>query len=272
MEMLYLFRLQRNSKTSIYHIFDTHTESIIHANNELILKIIHEYRMEIKNLYADNRGIQLKKWPRANISNRFEENIDIALNCILIGKVGKQKFKIINNEGKSKYVEEDFLKRYVKAGRIANCDYLMNGEIEEYKSIDTCSIETDSQFVNNINQEYKKFKAKANMLGVRATFDYTVEGRDVKLINCRENGSKVIVPNFITTICTAAFQGKGIQELILNNGLKHIGIGAFSLNNLNHVDIPETVEFIGDGAFDYNSKQQGKLIYKKLNTNTIIIE
>ena len=207
--MLYLFGLQRNGTRSIYRLFDTHTESVIDANNELIIKLINEYATEMKNLYVDNQEIRIKKWPNASIDYGSREWVNVALNNILIGKVGKQKFKLLNHNGEIKYTEEDFLKRLIRRGKVANCEYTINGKIEEYKSIDTCNTTTDPYFINYIDQEFKKFRVKANVLGIGSAFGYTIEGQEVKIINYTEGRTKIIVPNFITTICADAFENKG---------------------------------------------------------------
>ena len=84
-----------------------------------------------------------------------------------------------------------------------------------------------------------------------------------------------MIPSFITTICARAFMFKSIRELTLSKGLKHIGSDAFGGNAIKHVEIPETVQFICQGAFEYNEaviSKNNKQIYHMTNPNTLIID
>jgi hypothetical protein len=66
-----------------------------------------------------------------------------------------------------------------------------------------------------------------------------------------ENG-KLIVPEGVTEIPYSAFyDNKRLKEVVLPSTLKSIGSYAFGRTNIEYIDIPDSVEEIGNNAFDH---------------------
>lgn len=269
--MLYLIRYQiMNNETTLYHLFETHTESVIKANNRVTLELIRKHGLEIKNIYIDNGHIQIKKWPNT-IRPYSRDRRDGASEYILLGRSGAEEFKLVNNAGDVSYIGSKQLKAIIETADITNCDYIEGEKI--YRSTDTSSLMTDPAFKKYIAREYERFAAKTTLLGLNMGFQYIVEGEDVKLVHYTGKDSKVIVPNFVTAICGGAFRYRGITSLILNSGLKYIGSYAFTGNQIDYIELPETVEFVGQGAFKYTiSGVTFKGVHKKLNDNVLMLD
>ena len=234
--MLYLVNIDRSGKfKDTYKLFETHTESISNVNSAYVKELINEHRMEIKNIYTDIDGMHIKDWP---YHKRIKDKKSI---CILLGKINENKFKIIASTGEITYIDAYDLKLNIENSNIANCDF---EEYTFYKSIDTCSIITNKEFEDSIELEHTKFRSKVLLLGMNIDYEYRIEGKEVKIINYTGSSKRVIIPNFVTTICKEAFAHKHISEIQLNKGLKYIGKNAFEDNRLEHIIIPETVQFI----------------------------
>ena len=66
---------------------------------------------------------------------------------------------------------------------------------------------------------------------------------------CRDL-EEVILPDGITEIATKAFAGcKKLKSIILPKSVKKIERDAFKYSGIEHIDLPESLEVIGDGAF-----------------------
>ena len=77
--------------------------------------------------------------------------------------------------------------------------------------------------------------------------------------------NKIEIPESVKIIEQRAFlKNKGIKTLILNNGLKEIGICAFDNTNIKEITIPESVEKIGQSAFEYCNNLE-KVTYNAIN-------
>ena len=294
--MLYiLMQRQVKHRGEIYSIFETHTESVITGDEKSIIEFINKSKMHIGNGYVKDGKMQLKQWPHrmespnsgtnkvsgirvtigASINgkvikmqdNTEESTIKPEVRYILLGKVAENRFKVVDNTGLASYIGEKCLKENIELGTIANCIY--KEDEKEYKSIDTCNLQTDPIFVAHIANKYEAFRAKTLILGLDISFYYTIEDKDVKITDYTGNSRRVIIPNFITTICEDAFLNHGIADLKLSEGLKYIGNDAFKGNNLEQVIIPKTVEFIGQSAFKFNDIME---VAKKLNPNTTTIK
>ena len=270
--MLYLVRYYEEPKDmdTYYYMFETHTESVLKVNSKDLIQLITEYGMEAKNVYIKNNEIQIKKWPH-NIIQYTEKEKKRSLEYILLSKVTEKSFKMFRFTGETVQITDNYLKKIIQDGRVANCDYIEDKEII-YSSIDTYETKIDSDFERYIAKKYEEFIAKTLLLGMDISFNYVIENEDVKLKKYTGNSYKVVIPSFITTICPEVFQYEGLSELILNNGLKYIGSRAFQGNSIKYIDIPKTVEIICHDAFKSNGAiNDTKEIYTKLNSKTIII-
>ena len=243
--MLYLISTREEGVHSrIYCLFETHTESIIECREPAVVRLVNRCNMETVNIKIIDDKVKVKTWPN-DIEKQYIKNI----TYILMGKVNEQRFKLIRLDNKIIYMDEIRLKQYIESNNIINCSF-KNGE---YKSIDTYNTSIDDKFRQYIDKEYNKFIAKTALVGRQISFDYSIENTEVKITKYTGKDKRVIIPNFITTVNEGAFSNKGIEELILNDGLKYIGSKAFTYNTLKYVQIPKTVEFIGIGAFRGNN-------------------
>ena len=260
--------IKKIASKDIYHLFETHTESIIKAREDLVIELLEKRKIEAKNIYIKHKKIQIKEWPH-NIKPYSVNKADRESEFILLGQINDQRFKLINNTEGVVYATEKQLKRLILFNRVANCSYEDGTE----KSIDTCSIKIDPELIRQTKQKYEEFRAKTRLLGLDVAFEYTIENEDIKITKYTGTSAKVILPNFITTICKEAFMRAHLEEIILNAGLKHVGNGAFAFNRIKHADIPEAVEIVLQNAFIFNIPGvEHSVTYRKLNTNTLIIE
>ena len=250
--MLYIARIddREDGGESYYYMFETHTESLIYGNLKLATELLTSYKMEAKNFCIANGEIKIKQWPHK--IKKSSEIRDSVKYYILLTDKNKQQFKLVNVKGVVRYCSSNELRDLIEDKRIANCTYDKNSG---YKSIDTYTIPSSIKFEKRIELKYNEFRAKTTMLGLDTNFKYIIEGKDVKLVSYTGASKKVILPGFITTICKRAFKAAGVIEIILNNGLKYIGNEAFMGNELSHVEIPSSVNFIGRMAFHNNSNE-----------------
>ena len=267
--MLYLLKVEKlASKDLIYHIFETHTDSVIEANDKLVVELLSKYKMEAKNIYLKEDKIQIKDWP-----HKIEQySKSQKTYYVLLGKASDDIFKLIRSTGFIEYLNQDYLKELIEIGSVANCDYVDGGE-RIYRSIDTRDMRTDPKFFSYISSKYKEFTAKVALLGLDIRFSYTIENEEVKITKYIGTSNKVILPSFVTAICYRAFAAKGLlEEVKLNEGLKYIGNMAMSGCRIESIILPHSLEFVGQSAFRFNGHTDpNKKIYKKLNPNTIIL-
>ena len=270
--MLYLIMTATTrDKNKIYTIFETHTESKIRANTEFMVDILTRYKMKSKNIYIENGELKIKEWPHpiTDLSN-YEQTI--GLNSILIGKIEEKKFKIINSSGHAQYINKASLQKLIRLGKLANCNFETIKQKNVYKSIDTCKLEASKEFEENIAEKYAQFMAKCRLLGLNMTFKYIIEDADIKITKYTGTSTRVIIPKFITTVCSYAFEAQGIKELTLNSGLVYIGTNAFKNNKLELVNLPTTIKFIGESAFeDQDNGVRNNDVIKKLSNSTLIL-
>ena len=145
-------------------------------------------------------------------------------------------------------ISAEELKQLIAKNSINNCA-LINGE---YKSVGTYNVTKNIEFEKEIAKKYDKHVAVTSLLGCRTTFDYAIEGKEVKITRCKGTNGKVIIPKFVTAIIGQALYKNSIKELTLNEGLKAIRSRAFSNNNISELVIPKTVQYIGRNAFSDN--------------------
>ena len=61
---------------------------------------------------------------------------------------------------------------------------------------------------------------------------------------------ELIIPSYVTQICSFAFESCGLQNIVLNEGLEDIGEGAFNYcSGLTSLTLPSSITTIGKGAF-----------------------
>ena len=63
--------------------------------------------------------------------------------------------------------------------------------------------------------------------------------------------SEIVIPSGVEEICDYAFFGAPLKKLTIEEGVKRIGVGAFKWGpNIPYLSIPDSVEYIGENAFD----------------------
>ena len=272
--MLYLINSEIINKNIIYTIFETHTESEIRGDIEFIKGLVNAYKLKPKNMVIENEVIILNNWPHRIRQGSRGDSQDRKSMYILLAKINEDWFKIVRYDGIVIYRDGKDLRRSIALGEIANCSF--DSVTTEYKSVDTYTIKSCSIFEQNIRLKYEQFIAKAALVELDIKFNYNIEGREVKLTYYTGRSKKVIIPNFVTTICSQAFSLVGVEELALNEGLKYIGKHAFEGNDIATVEIPKSVVFVGSGVFSGNTKIVGTdglymNTLTRLNNNTILM-
>ena len=273
--MLYIIgTVEEYEDEDSYIFFETGTDSFFKGDDEFLQDLISINEIEIKNIVLHGRKYQPKPWPNKMYCKRILD-MDSGEPYILLCQLGADNFKLVScAEEAIRYMSSKYLKDYTNANKIANC---FRGSQGKYESIDTYNAIKNTEFEEDIGKKYKRYEAISAMLGHKASFKYTIEGREVKLVKYTGIAKEVIIPNFITSIMTEAFYSSGIEELTLNQGLKSIGRAAFGDCKLSNIIIPETVEFIGEQAF-FGNRRIGTLNgqYTKgieiLNKKTVVLD
>lgn len=122
--------------------------------------------------------------------------------------------------------------------------------IEEVSS-NTILIKKYPEFELKVYNEFNNFIAKSKLMGIDNGFNYHIKGHTVILSKYTGTSEDVIIPSFVNVIAERAFQTTAIEikKLKLTDGLREIQAKAFQYNDIKEVDIPTTVEFIGENAF-----------------------
>ena len=267
--MIYLIGVRKLFNKTNYTLIETETESFFTWDSKLVEKLLS--KTTIKNVRLIDGEIKIKNW--CNDLSCVKLSIVLGSEYTLLCKIDEDKFKITSSAEMVEYINAAQLKRYIQESKIANCS-VINGE---YKSIDTYNVTKNIQFEQYISNQYERYIAMTRLTGQNTTFNYVIEGREVKLRKYTGTSKKVIVPKFITSIMSRAFMGSDITEVKLEQGLKTIGSLAFNNCELYKITIPETVEFIGLGAL-YGNRElvADRGDYKDtitiLNKNTTIID
>ena len=269
---------QDKEKVILYRIYDTCSGSVMLVSPELLTDIISNNRGRVVNARIQNNNIIIKEWVNGIATEEYVFNSDLykinGPKYVIISTEGNT-CKLIGLDGRETKLEIKNLKSIEKTEKIANYS---TGQIE-----DAYKIHKDAQFDESIKSKYKGFIAKTIILGYRnITFEYEIENSDVRLKKYTGLNDEVILPSFITAIKQDAFKGKGIKAIKLNHGLKVIGEWAFytdgSSSGLERIEIPETVEIIGDGAFMGNhilARADGtpnKDRFKLLSNKTVVLD
>lgn len=111
----------------------------------------------------------------------------------------------------------------------------------------------------NVKWTYNSFTETLTVSGEGEMYDYGSEGSDVSPmvsflgINGYSEPTTVIIEEGVTKIGDFAFFGMNcIDNIVLPEGLTHIGEDAFAFNDISSLSLPESLEHIGEGAFREN--------------------
>ena len=314
--MLYVICLIRSNSKQVthYRLFDTLSDSAMYVDVDNLKSIISVYGSQVINATMQNNDIVINKWSRryAEVQRKTIENGSSASfsgpRYILLAKNG-HRYKVINNEGEVDNLSESELLENIEIAEVVNCSVKIRDNYElpnklsklyqklrgkkedtdnhsiiesqkvKMRAIDIYTIEKDVTFEKNIRQKYETFDVKTQLLYHESmTFNYEIEGKEVRLSKYTGSSKKVVLPSFITSIKYRAFWGIGVETIKLNEGLKAIAEEAFLSNRIEEVEIPSTVEIIGNAAFRFNTKlftAEDKIDtsrFKLLNNQTILLD
>ena len=249
--MLYLIGIQRQYRPIKYTVFETITLSVENMTLTKIRELSKFNSMSTMNFSIKGQRISMNAWPHDILSKQNSNKL------ILLTKTHDSVYRLIDLKGKVKNVGYGEFQSIIHELRIANCDMVERyneGKGVQYSFRDSYVIPLDAGFKHSVEIKYNIFRSKALTLGLDISFDYILEGENVKLVKYTGTSKKVILPNFITAICNGAFKFKHINELTLNAGLRHIGSGAFTHTGITYVEIPKNTEFMSEQAFDKTTK------------------
>ena len=245
--MIYIVGITDRSDGRIYNLFESNTDSFFRADRDDLQGYIDNRRMHIQEIDLYSNGQRANNFwlnPLHYTDNYEETGSDYMLIC----KMPDNTYKLASYDNKVIYLDIEQLRSFSSNNKIVNCS-LVNGKI---KSIKANKITNDIQFEKAIAEKYKIYEAKSTLLGCKMSFDYAIEGKQVKLIKYTGTTKNMIVPKFVTTIMTKAFLKCEIETITLEKGLRYIGNYAFDECKLSEVIIPQTVVFIGWRVFNQN--------------------
>ena len=270
--MIYIVGIRELSgKGRIYKLFETNTESFFNGNSCDTLDLIKNHGLNIINAKVSNNEILIKDW--FNSIHCERTGLHTGSDLILICKNDNNEYKLTCYDERIVSLHGSELKYYADGKKIANC-LIAN---EKLKSVDTYTINNNTEFKAAIAEKYEKYVAKSALLGRKMSFNYIIEGEKVKLTRYTGETKNVIMPNFVTTIMSRAFYFRKLETITLNIGLKYIGHQAFGQCKLSEVIIPETVKFMGLDIFSKNDRLLKDGAYRKdrikiLSKNTTVLD
>ena len=247
--MIYAVSKKQALGGEVYVLFETNSESFFEASDELAKILVETFSESIKNMSLTRNKITIKPWPNEMYYSTLDD-CDTGAEYVLVCQVRKDQFKLVSYEKEIIYTGVEQLREFITEYRVANCD-IVNGKIF---SADTYKSTKDTKIEEYIAEKYEIYKTKSAALGLDRSFDYIIEGQEVKLKKYTGTSDNVIVPKFITSIMEGAFRDCRVKRMLLELGLKYIGSYAFEGCDINDITIPETVELIGVGAFYENRK------------------
>ena len=261
--MIYLINFDNRKVDGKYTLFETHTDSMLRGNIEYIKELLIDYKLKIKNAHLKDGELQIKQWPHTVKQTTNNSRY------VLLSKINENKFKLVQHDRTIQFMSAEELKINIERSNVMNCAYeIIEGVGDTYKSIDTYTITEDKEFEALIDSKYEEFSSKSRMLGLDMSFNYRVENKEVKLYSYKGESKRVILPSFVTSICSNAFVNTRIEEIQLNEGLNYIGHVAFENCRLKQLVIPKSVQLMYQRAFMYN----GSDIYLQDKFNTKVVK
>ena len=245
--ILYISKSSYKRHKDSYMFFESDTESFFEGTKNFLNYLI--LKDKIDSNYVDlvmKDNIAKDRCNAISSNSHKEKGAEKTLLC----KIAKNKYKLVTYLLSVATVSGEELRELIRKKDVTNCE-IVNGT---YKSIGTYRADKDIQFEREIAKKYEKHIAITSLLGCRTTFDYVIEGKEVKIKSCNSTTGKVIIPKFVTIILDQALSYSRITELTLNEGLKAIGSQALKYNNITELVIPKTVQFIGRSPFIGNNK------------------
>ena len=269
--MIYITGITHYTNFTEYDCFESNTDSHMTISTDQLKTLLIKFGDNIVNAKLINNQISTEHCINSMISgdNRHRSGA----HYTLLSKISKDNFKLVNSNGITSYIGELQLRRYIQKKDVVNCKI----EVDKIVSNETYETRNDESFNRSIAEKYKIYLAKTSLLGHDMSFDYDIEGTQVKLQCYTGTSKQVIVPKFVTIIMKEAFTVTGIEKITLDNGITHIGEAAFQRCNLREITIPETVELKCPWAFYENKRLVGendeyKDTIKILSSKTVILD
>lgn len=263
--MLYI--LSKTDSESV-GAFETHTNSFLKLDYEELTRLIDKCGFEVKNAKPSCGLINLNKWPHKLVVGANENYYTAALTT----EVEPGVFKIARCGDCIIYVDKNKLEALIGNNQISNCGYKETSSGIEYSTVDTYNTPYNKEFTEYIDNEYRKFIAKAKLLGLDNTFDYRVENNSVILTYYTGESKTVILPNFITSIGNKAFYFKEMKKIGLSNNIEYIGDSVFCGNELRGLVIPEKTKFIGQYSFTMSKRKLDKSNVTLESESTVVFD
>ena len=268
--MMYVVSVEEDDKGIIenFTLFETSTESYFKVSEKELKQLKTDNRIKVMNMKVENEKPVPAQW--CNMHRQIKDT-SYGPQYTLLCRTEEDKFKIVFYKDYVIYLSGEELRELIRENRITNCTI----QNEEYKSTCTYTIGHGINFKKFIDEKYNSFAAKSSLMGLNMSFEYIVEGREVKIRRYTGKSKTVIIPNFITSIMIEAFEDSRITKLKLSEGLKSIGQRSFGNCDIGEVVIPNSVVFIGRRAFYgnehlVNDSGDYKDTIKVLNPKTII--
>ena len=274
--MIYIISISEIGEDVKYTFFESTTESFFEGNKEVLKDLVNKKMLDERHMILI-KGKTTKVWFHA--TQRRSTRSEIGSNYVLTRKFNKDTFRLIQYDNKNVFCKEiviadrKHLDKLVSLNKVANCR-VKEGKLE---CIGSDTAVKDIEFQDHIEEQYQRYITMSAMLGLKMSFEYYIEGTEVKLKRYTGESKRIIIPNFITEITGTSLYGKEIEALTLNHGLRAIGNNAFSGNKIAEVIIPDTVKFIGTNAFIDNrglTKDNGAYTnkIKVLNPSTVTLD
>ena len=284
--MIYIINKSQNGDkdTIKYRGFDTYSDSVMVMGQHILKGAILDNKIQVMNASIQNENIVIKDWSADISSNQNKINKQyLEIKYVILAKDGNW-YKLVDSDGSISILRRDIIENFVLHGKIANCELIKTKAGNSIKALDIYEIQRDEGFEELIKEKYTNFIAKTILLGYGdVSFHYEIENHTVRIKKYRGSSQDIILPPFITAISKGAFYLKDITSIRLNEGLKTIGTLAFGADGIfddagiERIEIPSTVEIIGQGAFRGNNKlfRAGVSLnnnrFKLLNNKTIVL-
>lgn len=172
------------------------------------------------------------------------------------------------SKSKIKLMEKNEFKELVRTGDIVNCTY----NNVKYKSEYT--IETKEDNIKYVVEKTKEFKNKMSLLGLDCEIECLTIGEDIILTDIKyNNGDKVMIPNFVTSVAGEAIKAFS-NSIIMGNKVEALGNGAIVMGNRNEIKLNKSLRYLyrkSINAYDIDVKDSYKIDSTAFNYHNALL-
>ena len=246
--MIYVVSISSYGDINRYTFLESTTESFFEGNEEVVIDLVSKQMLDKRHMSLVT-GETDKIW--FHDTQRLHTESNIESTYLLLCEISNNAFKLVRYNYNDIFCREVVIRNRKELVRLTRLNKVVNCRIRDGKmeSVGADTLTKDTEFAEYIDKQYKRYTAMTAILGCEMSFDYTIEGKEVKLQRYTGQSKRIIIPNFITAIMGSACFGQEIEALTINNGLKAIGNYALGKNKIPEVSIPDSVGFIGINAF-----------------------